>query len=132
MTNEPSISRRNFFGIGKRDSGANFSPSAPPQDPPAYHEPVVEECTVSMDKVSALLEEIQREGMHIQIGVRRRDPADMRDGSPAVLEVERLLREHRATAVQIRYRFGGRLWIDTFTPVADSVRIVRVQHPIDQ
>ena len=124
MMHEMSISRRRFFGLSRPQSCTTPAPD----DPPVPGGPLVEECETTVDRAVALLDEIQREGSHIQIGVRHRDPAHQESTPPTIAGVGRLLRDNLATAVQVRYRFGDCLWIDTFTPAAAVVRVVRVRH----
>ncbi|MCA9630296.1 MAG: hypothetical protein KC766_21650 [Myxococcales bacterium] len=89
--------------------------------------PDLQDAVLSPGVLSSLLNDIEQCSELLEVRVKSRAFAHSSAAALGLTDVPSHL--GAGHAVQLRYRHGGRQWLDTLMPVADGVRLVRMQAP---
>ena len=89
--------------------------------------PALNDAVLDIEKLTALFRDY-RECTVIGEILAKPGPGYVPTGSqPSLGQAEELLQTRAVRGVQIRYRYGESNWCDTLMPVADGIRLVRIQ-----
>lgn len=86
--------------------------------------PDVRQAVLADTDVDALFRDV-RSLCYIE-SVRRREAMDREESGTTLEEAREILRQSGQTAIQLRYRYDSRDWIDTLVREADGVHLTRI------
>ncbi len=87
--------------------------------------PDLQDAVLTPDVLSSLLNDVEQCTELLEVRIKARAHAHSSASQPRLSDVPAHL--GAGHAVQLHYRHNGQQWMDTLLPVADGVRLVRVQ-----
>lgn len=93
--------------------------------------PPVYEAVLDGEGLDRLFADLARDVVSVEVTVRARARDLVPEGQAPVglPEARTLLASEAPPALQLRYRFGDEVWLDTLLPVPAGVRLVRIALP---
>ena len=88
--------------------------------------PDLQDSLLDEETLEALLTDIERHASEVVITARPRPGLAPTRRATTPRECLDVLLGTPPSAVQLRYRHGGRAWCDTLVPTPDGVRLVRI------